>query len=783
MAISKLVGARIHRREDPRLITGRGRYVDDLAIPGLLHMAIVRSPHAHARINQIEVGEAQGLPGVVASLTRADFEKVIHTNLMVTGTGNLIYNPPQFPIADKEVVFQGEAVAVVVADTHYGAHDAANAVQVDYEPLPAVVDLVQAMDPGSPMVHAAAASNIAWDVNLDDAKEGDIAQAFAEAEVTVKERIVQQRVFPLPMEGRGVVAAYDPFELNLTVWISCQAPYFIRRWLAQGLKMPEARLRVVSNDVGGGFGAKIRPYSEDYLVAAASKLLGRPVKWIESRTEGLTATTHGRAELFDIEAGAKRDGTLLGLKVTQYQDLGAYLGFFQSGQSIAVMLAGGCYNWKAVQGRSLGVLTNTTSTDPYRGAGRPEAAYLTERAIDLLANEIGTDPAELRRKNFVRPQQFPFLNNFGIAYDSGEYRKALDRALENAGYEQLRQQQRELRQAGRYLGIGISSYVEICGFGPSAATATDIGIGLMESAEVRVDPSGAATVYTGTHAHGQGHETSFAQLVADTLGVPYDSVEVRHGDTREGPALGLGTYGSRSLPVGGIAILRACGKVVDKAKLLAANMLEAAPEDLVFEQGSFHIKGSPDRFKTMQQVAAQAYGKGFQDGVHEHGLEAIAYYDPPDTVFPFGSHVAVVEIDPDTGAVDLRRYIAVDDCGNVINPLIVDGQIQGGITQGLSQALFEEVVYDRESGQLKTGTLIDYVVPTANEVLDYELDRTVTPTPLNELGVKGVGEAGTIGSSAAIINAICDALAPLGVKHVDMPASPERIWRLIHPDQ
>jgi carbon-monoxide dehydrogenase large subunit len=740
----------------------------------------VRSPHAHARVRNIEVSEARAVPRVVASLTRADFEKVIHADLHVTGTGSVAFNPPQFPIAGHEVVFQGEPVAVVVAETRYAAQDAVGAVEVDYEPLPAVMEMERALDPDGPKVHEDGPANVAWDVHLSDVRGADVSAAFEEAEVVVKQRIEQQRVFPLAMEGRGVAASYDPFEQRLTVWISCQAPHFIRRWLAEGLQMSESRIRVISHDVGGGFGAKIRPYPEDYLVAGASKLLGRPVKWVESRSEGLTATTHGRGEVFDVEIAAKKDGTLLALRVTQYQDVGAYIGFFQTGQPVAVMLAGGCYTWKAAEGRSLGVLTNKTSTDPYRGAGRPEAAHLVERVIDMVAREIGVDAADLRRRNFVQPGGFPFQNNFGITYDSGNYERALDRALELADYEGLRERQRQLREQGRYLGIGLASYVEICGFGPSKGSAGDIGVGLVESAEVKVDPHGGVTVYTGTHAHGQGHETSFAQLVADTLGVPYDDVEVRHGDTAEGPAMGLGTYGSRSLPVGGIAIARACARIVDKAKLLAANMLEAAPEDIVFEEGRFQVKGSPDRYKTMQDVAAQAYGTGFQDGMHEHGLEAIAYFDPPDTVFPFGTHIAVVEVDPTTGGVKLERYIAVDDCGNVINPLIVDGQIHGGITQGLSQALFEEVVYDPESGQLKSGSLVDYMVPTANEVLDYELDRTVTPTPLNELGVKGVGEAGTIGSSAAIINAICDALAPLGVKHVDMPAAPDRIWRAIN---
>jgi aerobic carbon-monoxide dehydrogenase large subunit len=779
MSVSRLVGASVQRREDPRLITGRGRYVDDLRLPDLLHVTFVRSIHAHARVNGIDVSEAEALPGVVASFVRADIEKVIHANMRVNAAGDVTFNPPQFPIAGNEVVFQGEVLAIVAATSKYAAEDAATAIQVDYEPLPVVVDMMKGVDSGGPKTHDGAESNIAWDIHFSDARGGDISAAFAEADVVVKERIHQQRVFPLAMEGRGVVAAYEPFDDLMTIWISCQAPHFIRRWLAEGLRMPEAKVRVISNDVGGGFGAKIRPYPEDYLVAAVSKLLRRPVKWIESRTEGLTATTHGRAEIFDIEVAAKRDGTLLGLKATQYQDLGAYIGFFQTSQPIAVLLGGGCYEWKAIEARSVGVLTNTTSTDPYRGAGRPEAAHLAERAMDLVAREIQMDPAELRKRNFIQPNRFPFKNNFGIVYDSGDYERALEKALDNVGYKQLRQQQLALRRDGRYIGIGISSYVEICGFGPSKGSAPGIGIGLVESASVSVDPGGAVTVYTGTHATGQGHETSFAQLVSDTLGVPYDEIVIRHGDTGEGPALGLGTYGSRSLAVGGIAILRACVKVVDKAKQLAAQMLEAAAEDIVFEQGRFYVKGSPDRIKTMKDVAAQAYGIGFQDGGGEHGLEAIAYYDPPDSLFPFGTHIAVVEVDTDTGAVNLQRYVAVDDCGNVLNPRIVDGQIQGGITQGIGQALYEEVVYDEQTGQLRTGSLTDYLVPTANEVLDYMLDRTVTPTPHNELGVKGVGEAGTIGSSAAVINAVCDALAPFGINHVDMPASPDRIWRLI----
>jgi carbon-monoxide dehydrogenase large subunit len=468
---------------------------------------------------------------------------------------------------------------------------------------------------------------------------------------------------------------------------------------------------------------------------------------------------------------------LLGLRVTQIQDLGAYVGFLQTGQTVAVQLATGCYRWRAVEGRSLGVLTNKTSTDPYRGAGRPEAAYLAERAIDMVAGAIGMDPAEIRRRNFIT--EFPHTTNLGMTFDSGNYAGALDRALELIDYAGTRREQAAARVGGRYLGIGLSSYVEVCGFGPSKDTSPAIGVGLYETAQIRVGSRGDVTVYTGAHSQGQGHETTFSQLVADALGVPLASIEVRHGDTDQGAAIGLGTYGSRSLAVGGMAIIRCCRKIVEKARSLAAELLEAAPEDVEFQEGRFHVRGSRDRSRSLAEVAAAAYGSGWTDGTQEHGLEAITYFDPAGTTFPFGTHACVVEVDIATGAVRILRYVAVDDCGPVINPLIVEGQIHGGIAQGIGQALYEEVTYDPDSGQLRSGSLADYLVPTANEIPAFELDRTVTPTPLNDLGVKGVGEAGTIGSSAAVINAVCDALSPFGVTHFDMPATPDRIWTVI----
>jgi aerobic carbon-monoxide dehydrogenase large subunit len=773
MGITTMIGAKIHRREDPRLVSGEGRFIDDFTRPATLHLSVVRSPHAHARIKSIDITPASKAAGVVAVYTHKDFVKVVAGTMPAAPAfvAEKKQVPPRYPIAEKEVVYQGEPVAVVLAETKYQAADASNLVDVDYEPLPAVMDLEKALEAGSPKTHSGAPDNLGWDLTYipeDDA-------VMKSADVVVKQRILQQRLAPTPMEPRGVLAEYSRPDQSMTIWMSSQNPHFIRLFLAGALGIPETRIRVISPDVGGGFGSKISPYSEDYLVPAAAKLSGRPVKWIESRTESLQTTTHGRGQYFDVEAGAKKDGTLVALKVTQYLDEGAYVGTFGAFQACACLLSTGAYNWKHVSARTVGILTNKVPTDPYRGAGRPEATHLCERMIDLLAGALHMDPAEIRRKNFIT--EFPHTSHFGLIYDSGAYEKAMDKAMEMVGYAKLRREQEEARKKGRYLGIGVSSWIEICGFGPSAATAPATGgLALVESAQVRVFPTGSVTVYVGTHSHGQGHDTTFPQIVADTLGVPYDMIELRHGDTAEGPAFGYGTYGSRSLAVGGMAVHKASMKVVDKAKKLAAHIFEAAEDDVVFDHGQFYVKGSPDKRKALGEIAFASFGAGLPEGM-EHGLEAVAYYDPTNFVWPFGTHIAVVEVDPETGAVDLQRYIAVDDCGNIINPMIVDGQLHGGIAQGIAQALYEEVVYDDETGQMKTGTLTDYLIPTANEFPEFELGRTITPSPTNELGVKGIGEAGTIASSAAIINAICDALSPLGIKHVDMPASPDRLWK------
>jgi len=774
MAVTTMIGAKIHRREDPRLVSGHGRYVDDMVRPGMVHMAVVRSPQAHAKIKSIDLAAAKKAPGVSEVFTYADFKDHIAGGIPVSASfvADKKQVPNQFPIAHDEVVYQGEPVAVVLADERYQAADAAALVDVEYEVLPAVMDMEKAMDAGSPKAHSGAPDNIGWELTY--APENP--DVMKEADVVIKERILQQRLFPIAMEGRGLVAEYDVYDKRLTLWTSTQVPHFIRLFVGTACGLAESQVRVVGGpDVGGGFGSKLRPYPEEYLAVVASKLTGRPVKWIESRTENLTATTHGRGQIFDIEVGAKKDGTLVALNVTQYLDIGAYQGVFGAFQAVACLLAGGAYKWKHIGAKTIGVLTNKTSTDPYRGAGRPEATHLVERAVDLVAREIGMDPADLRRKNFAT--EFPFTNNFGLAYDSGDYGKSLDKAMQLANYKDLRREQEALRKQGRYLGIGLSTWIEICGLGPSAATAPAAGVALVESSQVRIHPTGGVTVYVGTHSHGQSHDTTFAQIVADTLGVPYDSVELRHGDTAEGPAMGYGTYGSRSLAVGGMSIMKSCHKVIEKGKKLAAHVLEAAEDDIVFEQGSFRVKGSPDKSKSIGEIAFASYGAGLPEGM-EQGLEAVSYFDPPNFTWPFGAHIAVVEVDADTGAVDLRKYVAVDDCGNIINPMIVDGQIHGGIVQGIAQALYEEVVYD-DDGNLRTGTLTDYLVPTANEMPEFVLDRTITPSPTNELGVKGIGEAGTIASSAAVINAICDALSPLGIKHVDMPASPDRLWKMI----
>jgi aerobic carbon-monoxide dehydrogenase large subunit len=775
---TQLIGSRIKRREDPRLIMGRATYVDDVQLPRMTYAAILRSPYAHARIRSINVDQAKALPGVVAVLTGADLQG---KNVPCGWTLPDMKVAPHPALAVGKVRYTGDAVAVVVAEERDIARDALDLIEVDYEPLPVVVDAEKAIQPGAPQLHEEVPQNttFVWKV-----AGGDVEKAFREAEVVVKERIVNQRLIPNAIEPRGMVAQYNPGSGDLTLWTATQIPHLVRLLLSMVMGIPEQKVRVIAPEIGGGFGSKLYLYPEEVIVATLAKTTGRPVKWIEERRENYVATTHGRDHVQYVEVAAKRDGTITGLRVKCIANMGAYLSTFAPG--IPTILFGlmltGNYRIPNIFCEVTGVHTNTTLVDAYRGAGRPEATYLVERAVDLTARELGIDPAEIRRRNFVPANAFPHTTATGVTYDSGNYQPTLERALEIVGYQQLRQEQERLRKEGKYLGIGVTTYVEICGMAPSQVLgAVGAGAGGWESATVRVHPTGKVTVYSGASSHGQGHETAFAQIVGDGLGVPFEDVEVVHGDTAQ-VQFGIGTFGSRSAAVGGMAAVMSVNKIEEKAKKIAAFLLEAAEADLVFEGGQFFVKGTPGRGITIQQVAFAAYVPHKYPTGLEPGLEATSFYDPSNFTWPFGSHVAVVEVDPETGVIKLRRYIAVDDCGRVINPLLVDGQIHGGLAQGIAQALFEEAVYD-ENGQLISGSLMDYAVPKADDLLNFELDRTETPSPVNALGVKGVGEAGTIASSAAIVNAVVDALAPLGVKHLDMPLKPERVWQAIQQAQ
>jgi len=688
---------------------------------------------------------------------------------------------PHPALAVGKVRYTGDAVAVLVAEERYLARDALDLIEVDYEPLPVVVDAEKAIQAGAPQLHAEVPNNttFVWKV-----AGGDVDQAFREAEVVVKQRIVNQRLIPNAIEPRGMVAQYNPGSGDLTLWTATQIPHLVRLLLSMVTGIPEHKVRVIAPDIGGGFGSKLYLYPEEVIIATLAKTTGRPVKWIEERRENYVATTHGRDHVQYVEVAAKRDGTIIGLRVKCIANMGAYLSTFAPGIPtilFGLMLAGN-YRIPNISCEVTGVHTNTTLVDAYRGAGRPEATYLVERMVDITARELGMDPAEIRRRNFVPANAFPHTTATGVTYDSGNYQPTLDKALEIAGYQQLRQEQVRARAEGKYLGIGVTTYVEICGMAPSQVLgAVGAGAGGWESATVRVHPTGKVTVYSGASSHGQGHETAFAQIVGDGLGVPFEDVEVVHGDTAQ-VQFGIGTFGSRSAAVGGMAAVMSVNKIEEKAKKIAAFLLEAAEADLVFEGGNFFVKGTPGRGITIQQVALAAYVPHKYPTGLEPGLEATSFYDPANFTWPFGTHVAVVEIDPETGVIKLRRYIAVDDCGRVINPMLVDGQIHGGLAQGIAQALYEEAVYD-ENGQLVSGSLMDYAVPKADDLVNFELDRTETPSPVNALGVKGVGEAGTIASSATIVNAVVDALAPLGVKHLDMPLKPERVWQAIQQAQ
>lgn len=769
------MGNRVKRREDPRFITGRGQYTDDIQLPGMLYASILRSPYAHAKITHIDAEAARQLPGVVAVFTGRDLDGKL--GLIPTA-----WLPPDSDIkttahpalAVDKVRYVGDGVALVVAESRYTARDAVDLIKVSYEPLPAVVNQEAAMADDAPLLHDDAPRNIAFHWKAGNATD----EVFEQAEVVVRQRFHNQRLVPNPMEMRATVANYNPSTGEMTMWITSQNPHIHRFILSGVLGIPEHKLRIVSTDVGGGFGAKIPCYPDEALVGYAARALGRPVKWSEDRSEHFLATTHGRDQIEDVEIAGTRDGTITAIRVRAIANMGAYLS--TAGPGVPTILFGlivpGPYKIPYAGADVYGVFTNTTPTDAYRGAGRPEATYLLERMVDLFAAEIGMDPVAVREKNLVPADAFPYDNPMGLTYDSGNYQLALRRALDAADYPNLREEQRKLRAQGKYLGIGCTTYVEICGLGPSqVAGAVGFQGGLWESSTVRVHPTGKVTVYTGASPHGQGEETTFAQIVADKLHVPVEDVEVVHGDTAR-IAMGWGTYGSRTTPVGGSALAVAADRVIEKAKKIAAHMLEAAPEDIEFTEGQFRVKGMPSKTASFQDVTLQAYLAWNLPAGVEPALEGQAFYDPTNFTYSFGTHLCVVEVDGETGEVAIKRYIAVDDCGRVINPMIAEGQVHGGIVQGVGQALYEGAVYD-EDGQLVTGSFMDYAMPKARFFPNFETSFTETPSPHNPLGVKGIGETGTIAATPTVVNAVIDALRPFGVRDIQMPLTPERVWR------
>jgi carbon-monoxide dehydrogenase large subunit len=769
------VGTTMRRKEDPRLITGQARYIDDISLPGMLWASLVRSPEAHAKIVSIDASEAIARPGVHAVFTGEDMSDLGGPLPMAWAPpGVEVANPEHWPLARGTVNHVGDPVAVVIGEDRYAVSDAAEDVLVEYDPLPAVVDPEKALE-GGPFVHESLGSNKVHEWSLPG---GDVEAGFAQADVIVERRVVNHRIAGAPIECRGVLADYRAG--SLTLWTSTQVPHFVRLFMALLLGLTEDHVRVIAPEVGGGFGSKLQVYGEELLACWASRRLGRPVKWIETRTENMAVTHQGRDQISYTKMGAKRDGTITSFHVKIIADFGAYnMILTPLIPSLGAFVMGGCYKIPNVQTDITGVFTNKCPTDAIRGAGRPEATHMLELTVDAMAHELGLDPLEIRRKNFIPAEDFPAEVATGVIYDSGDYAKSLDKLLEHFDVEAFRREQEEQRAQGVYRGVGFCTYTEICGLAPSRVTGpAGVGVqaGLWESAMIRVHNTGAVTVYTGTSPHGQGLDTAMAQIVADKLGVDPGVVEVIHGDTSMGPE-GRGTYGSRSLATGGEAVARATDKVVNKAKAIVAAELEAAAEDIEVADGRFSVRGSPDKGMPLADIAGVAYIGAVPEGM-EPGLEETTFYDPENFVFPFGAHACVVDVDPETGKVKVVRYVAVDDCGRAINPMLIEGQVHGGVVYGIGQALYERVHYDDE-GQLVTGTFVDYALPTAAELPSLETDRTETPSPVNSMGVKGVGEAGTIAASAAVTNAVLDALRPLGVEFINMPLSPMRVWEAI----
>ncbi|GAA4528161.1 xanthine dehydrogenase family protein molybdopterin-binding subunit [Nonomuraea ferruginea] len=767
------VGKARRRKEDARLLTGRTRWTDNLQQPGMLHVAFLRSPMAHARITGVDVSAARELPGVVAVFAGQDVAGEQGSLPCAWPVSDDIVIPEHPPMAVTEVRYTGEIVACVVATDRFKAADALEAIEVDYEPLPPVIDLETALSPDSPKVHET--GNQAFSVKITS---GDLDAAFRDAPVVIDRTYVQQRLIGAAMEPRAVLVSTDGD--TFTMWTSTQIPHVLRVMLAMVTGVPEHRLRVIAPDVGGGFGTKLQVTAEEVLCLLLCRKLGKPVKWAESRTEGNLAVHQGRGQLQHIRLAADADGRIRGLQVDLLADMGAYLMLVTPGvPMLGATMFNGIYKMDAYEFACKGVFTTKMPTDAYRGAGRPEATFAIERIMDELAAELRLDPIEVRRRNWIKHEEFPYTTIAGLTYDSGNYEAATDKALQLFGYDKLRAEQADRRDRGDpvQLGIGVSTFTEMCGLAPSRMLGeANYGAGGWEHASVRMLPTGKVEVVTGTSPHGQGHVTSWSQIAADALGVPFEDVTVVHGDTAISHK-GMDTYGSRSLVVGGVAVLQACEKVREKARKLAAHLLECSPDDLDFADGAFKVKGT-DSQTTIQELALAAFAAHNLPEGAEARLDSDATFDPVNYSFPHGTHLTAVEVDTETGHVKIRSYVAVDDVGKVVNPLIVEGQVHGGIAQGIGQALYEEAVYDAE-GNLLTATLADYLLPSAADLPDFVTDRTETPATSNPLGAKGVGEAGTIASTPAVVNAIVDALRPHGVRDVQMPCTPERVWRAL----
>ncbi|WP_067803693.1 xanthine dehydrogenase family protein molybdopterin-binding subunit [Actinomadura formosensis] len=773
------VGSPRKRSEDARLITGRTRWTDNMTPAGTLHVAFLRSPHAHARITGVDTSQAKKSPGVVAVFSGRDLAEEQGALPCAWVVTEDMKHPDHPPMAVNEVRYVGEPVACVVDRDKAAAVDALEEIDVDYEPLPAVVDMEAALAEGADLVHDDLGTNKSYTWVFEN---GDLDAAMRDAPVVIERRYVQQRLIPTAMEPRSVLCVPEGDEF--TLYSATQIPHILRLMLAMVTGIPEHRIRVVAPDVGGGFGSKLQVYGEEVLALLLARRLGRPVKWTETRSEGNMTVHHGRDQIQRLTLAAERDGRIRGLKVDLLADMGAYLMLVTPGiPLLGAFMFNGIYKMDALSFTCTGVFTTKVPTDAYRGAGRPEATFAIERMMDELAAELDIDPIEVRRRNWIKHEEFPYETIAGLTYDSGNYEAATDKALELFGYDKLRAEQadRRERQDPVQLGIGVSTFTEMCGLAPSRVLGSlSYGAGGWEHASVRVLASGKIEVITGASAHGQGHETAWAQITADRLGVPFEDVKVLHGDTAISHK-GMDTYGSRSLAVGGVALFSACEKVVDKARKVAAHLLEASEQDLEFTGGRFSVRGVEQEGKTLQEVALAAFlAHDLPDGI-EPSLDSEVTFDPENFSFPHGTHLCAAEVDTETGMVKIRKYVAVDDVGKVVNPLIVEGQVHGGLAQGIAQALYEEAVYDAE-GNLTTTTMADYLIPSAMDLPTFTTDRTETPATSNPMGVKGVGEAGTIASTPAVVNAIVDALRPHGVTDVPMPCTPERVWRALRAE-